>query len=965
MLNFKPSKLTLALLSSGLIALSAPTLAAEEAEAEKKNAEKEVEVEVIQVTGIRGALQKAQAIKMSSESIVEVISAEDIGKLPDTSVAESLARLPGITGERRNGRTSGLSVRGFNENYIGTSINGRELLGMGDNRGVVFDLYPTEFISNIVVYKTPEAGLMNQGIAGTIDLQTVSPLNTNEVFAVNARYEQNENDSINPDYDNNGQRLSLNYVDKFMDDTLGFSLVLANQETPRQEEQFRGWGYATVNTSKNDDGTFVNPRRAGDTVEVPDGTLIIGGQDSLIRSALLERSSVAAVLQYAPSDILNVQLDALYIDFKESDIKRGIEGGGAEWGVGSNYTVTGVENGVATSGYYDGFNEVIRNDAQTQKSELTSIGLNLDYVINDSWTAVVDFSYGEVTKDILDIETYSGTGRANSGAAQARSFENTAAGVVYSANPNIDLVNYTDASLVTLAGPQAWGGGMSSLPGPFFGTSDAQDGFENRPSFDETLYTARFEVDGAIEFSVFTGLNLGINYSDRSKTKINDGAFLTASTYGGTDIVPESLGNVTLPNGLGQIIAYDALSLYQNGFYTKTDAKLADTGRLGDSYATDETLITGFVKLDIETEIGSVLVSGNLGVQVVNVDQNSAGYDAIVGADGLVIKNAVSDGVSYTDVLPSLNLTFEVAEDQLIRTSIAKVQSRPRLDDMKVNRSVAFQFNDSNIVSDQVANSPWSANSGNARLRPLEANQFDLTYENYFADDGYFAVSFFYKDLVNWQRAAADVSDFTEFYIPSIHKTSGESDINGDGIVDNNDVVGPTLFTGGVSTLEDGLTGFVRGWELQASVPLRLVSDVLDGFGLVASATFIDGSLDVEDGENRVPGLSKESYSFTAYYEKNGFEARISGVKRSSFLTESRGLSLALENTSDDGVEQIDAQVSYDFDKAGIESLAGLTVSLQGQNLTDEPTVQSNGPGQIVRYQSFGASYLINVGYKF
>ncbi|MAG76686.1 MAG: TonB-dependent receptor, partial [Colwelliaceae bacterium] len=107
MLKFKPSKVTLALLSTGLMTVSAPMIAqAQEAAAEQ-------EVEVIEVRGIRGSLQRAQAIKMSENSIVEVLSAEDIGKLPDTSVAESVARLPGVTGERRNGRTSGLSVRGF------------------------------------------------------------------------------------------------------------------------------------------------------------------------------------------------------------------------------------------------------------------------------------------------------------------------------------------------------------------------------------------------------------------------------------------------------------------------------------------------------------------------------------------------------------------------------------------------------------------------------------------------------------------------------------------------------------------------------------------------------------------------------------------------------------------------------------------------------------------------------------
>ena len=156
MKNFKPNLIKAALISSGFAFGFAPSAFAQEATADAAGDD----TEVIQVTGIRGSLMRAQAIKMDNTSIVEVLSAEDIGKLPDTSVAESLARLPGLAGERRNGRTSGLSVRGFNENYVGTSLNGRELLGMGDNRGVEFDLYPTEIVSNILVYKTPEAGLI-------------------------------------------------------------------------------------------------------------------------------------------------------------------------------------------------------------------------------------------------------------------------------------------------------------------------------------------------------------------------------------------------------------------------------------------------------------------------------------------------------------------------------------------------------------------------------------------------------------------------------------------------------------------------------------------------------------------------------------------------------------------------------------------------------------------------------------
>ena len=118
---------------------------------------------------------------------------------------------------------------------------------MGDNRGVEFDLYPTEIVSNILVYKTPEAGLMTQGIGGTVDIQTVSPLSAQRTVAINGSYEKNQQDAGNPDFEDNGHRLSFNYVDQFANDKLGVALVIADMESPRQEQYFHGWGYAPAN----------------------------------------------------------------------------------------------------------------------------------------------------------------------------------------------------------------------------------------------------------------------------------------------------------------------------------------------------------------------------------------------------------------------------------------------------------------------------------------------------------------------------------------------------------------------------------------------------------------------------------------------------------------------------------------------------------------------------------------------
>lgn len=907
--------------------------------------------EVIQVTGIRGALQRAQAIKMEQTSIVEALSAEDIGKLPDTSVAESLARLPGLAGERRNGRTSGLSVRGFNENYVGTSLNGRELLGMGDNRGVEYDLYPSEIVSSILVYKTPEAGLLTQGIGGTVDLQTVSPLNADPTLTLNFNYEKNDEEQGNPDFDNDGHRLSLNFVDQFADDKLGVAIAIAEMESPRQENQFRGWGYAGVNTGSD--------RRAQDQVAVTDGAAVLGGHDSFTRSAMLERTSIAAVIEWAPSDDLKLQLDALYIDFEENDARRGVEEGGAEWGVGDQYTVTGFENGLVTSGFYDGFHSVVRNDVRQQKSELTTLGLNIEYALNDNWTLIGDLSTGEVDKEITDVESYSGVGRAgvDGRPLTARSWTMTSTGVLYSDHPTIPGVDLTNQSLITLAGPQAWGA-------PIIG-SDAQDGFVNAPLFDEELDSVRFEVNGVVEWGVFSKFTTGINYSDRSKTKINKGFYLTAPGYPGNDPIPDVLGVADLSFiGINGVLAYDSLSLFQSGYYTSTDAEPVDAGRLGDTYTVNEELLTLYTKLDIDTEIGGMFMRGNIGLQLVDSDQNSTGFSTFTGPDGLIDAVPVSGGDSYTDVLPTLNLSLEVADGQYVRMGMSKVMSRPRMDQMKPNNQASFQFNDDRIASTAIPNSPWSGNVGNPGLKPLEASQFDLAYENYFEDDAYFAVSFFYKELTNWHANVREVADFTDVYVPGYHADSEGN--------------APAIFQGLVDNTLDGREGFVRGWEFQTSLPFSHIHKSLDGFGMFLSATFMDGELDpftysplagveVTLPSEGVPGLSDETYSLTMYYENAGWEVRVSGTKRDAFQTETRGISLSLVGAEGQGGEQWDAQIGYDFSESGIEYLEGLRVTLQGQNLTNEDEIQfANGdPRQVTLYQSYGRNFLVGFNYSF
>src|SRR5690606_31101043 len=383
-------------------------------------------VEEVVVTGFRASLQSSISAKQQATSIVDAIYSEDIGKLPDTSIAESLARLPGLAGSRVDGRTTGISVRGFNENYVATTLNGREILGIGDNRGVEYDLYRSEIIAGAVVYKTPDATLVNQGLGGIVDLKTIRPLDNDRIIGINGSYEKKELGSSNPDYDDDGYRLALTFSDKFLDDTLGVAVTVASLESPSLEEQFRGWVYA----------------------EEADGTFVLGGHDSYVRSSLMERDTYSAVVQFQPNDQWSFTLDALYIDFTESKVFRGLEEGGPIWGGGAvSYTNSVIENGLVMAGETRGFHSGIRNDGEVKDGELKTFGFNAQYQLKDNWSLTLDVATGESSKEILNVESYSGVGRAGTatqGAPSARSYVLTSNGAIYGPHSTLTTPDYSD-----------------------------------------------------------------------------------------------------------------------------------------------------------------------------------------------------------------------------------------------------------------------------------------------------------------------------------------------------------------------------------------------------------------------------------------------------------------------------------------------------------------------------------------
>jgi iron complex outermembrane receptor protein len=224
------SALGAALLLCGTTAAHAQTAPATDAAAAEA-ADKD-----IVVTGFRAALRTATAKKKNSETVVESVSAEDIGKLPDNGIGESIARLPGISSQRNAGRANIISIRGFGPDFSSTTLNGRQQTTTNDSRAVEFDQYPSEILAGVDVYKTSEADHTAGGLVGSIDLRTIRPLDVGKrILAFGARGTYTGG-RLDPNSSNAGYRAYGTFVDKFADDRVGVALSVAYTDEPYQTD---------------------------------------------------------------------------------------------------------------------------------------------------------------------------------------------------------------------------------------------------------------------------------------------------------------------------------------------------------------------------------------------------------------------------------------------------------------------------------------------------------------------------------------------------------------------------------------------------------------------------------------------------------------------------------------------------------------------------------------------------------
>jgi iron complex outermembrane receptor protein len=607
----------------------------------------------------------------------------------------------------------------------------------------------------------------------------------------------------------------------------------------------------------------------------------------------------------------------------------------------------------------------VRWDENTRVDHLFSAGLNNDFRLAEHTHLLADLSYSTNKRDETDTELFGGYGCCGltvQGAIPNRTLD-SADRVI----PSDDFVqmtgfglDYADASHVALGDHASWGGNGS-------------DGHIKSPHIEERLasgdLTLRQDLEGTGIGNFFSSVEAGVDYTHRHKDKtVNELDLFLKNDRLQTLVDPRFL---TDPTSLGfasdiSVLGVQVDDLVDNGNYYDTRDLLGDPNHFDQSWDIKEGLLTFKAKATIDHDD----LHGNVGVQVVRQRQESTGLRINPLPDGIELVQA-DESASYTDVLPSLNLYYDLDRRNRIRFAAAKVMARPRMDDMRANLIPSFSGGvcENRDPATQepcgpgVVVNPWSASGGNPKLEPWRAKELDVGYEWYGGAASYFSVHGWYMWLDNYIYTQTIAADFTGLTPDPTELEKLQTTCPG--------CVISTI--GSLSAPANGQGGWIRGIEVSGAFEFGRLSRILDGFGATGSISYTDYKLKkvaTDQLANAVlPGFSKWVYDITGYYEKNGFQARASYRHRSKYEGEVIGLFSRLQPTLTQPDAQLDAQIGYTFQPGS--RFNGLGIVLQVGNVLNSPyrTYIPYGPNgdipMLERVEKYGRSWLLGASYHF
>ncbi|BFM12092.1 TonB-dependent receptor [Simiduia litorea] len=824
-------------------------------------------IEEVQVLGIRGSLKAAIDTKREANAVVDAISAEDVGKFPDKNVAESLSRITGVAVSREYGEGEKITVRGSGPSVNRTLLNGQTVASADwfildePGRSFNYTLLPSVLVSGLEVYKSPMASIDEGSIGGTVIVKTNRPLeldaNTVSV-AVEGQYSEKA-EQWDP-------QLSAQYSWKNEAESFGVLVSAVQQERSvlREGLEVLGW--------RGDDDGYLVPSHIG----------------AAKFEQQRDRTSLFLSAQFAPTEELSFTFNALNSEMEAKNQNQNF------LILPNNDRADVIANSGLTSG------------SVTQSSVEGTGDIFIDYInrISSTETESYDLSMDYET-EAFSIHGVIGQTKASGGTLRETSWEYTNSNADYTydlRSPGVTTDPLTTDAAAFGAG-WIWGG--------------------EKPTSDEETY-AQIDLDFPVEFGVVTNLKTGLKIREAERTQDRkvyswhgpdtidaslggsylDYVFATCPTLATCGLNDKGNVNIGAPMGgtLTQQIEQNRSAMEAMAFdsLNGVPADYAVSRELAQNWAVTEDITALYVQADFEAE----RYRGNLGLRYVETQQQSSGWEFSADSWGFYTLDRdwltpaqmewVSEDNDYSEVLPSLNVNYDLNDEMQLRFAAARVMARQNWNQL----SPYSTYGSLNQADPK-------GQMGNPQLKPMLADQFDVSYEWYYADASLLAVTFFHKDI--------------DSYLTSHVITEERYDVQTDSMV----AVDFTQPLNGQGGSTDG-------------VELSLQHD-FGGFGVQANYTYVDANADMArdiatPGSGLVEGASEHMYNLTGYYENDTFGARLMYNYRTEWY---KGLHFNGDELWNDSYGQWDLSASYNVTE-------NISLVAEAINLTDEEVVEYN-----------------------
>lgn len=944
----------------------------------------EGEVEVIQVSGIRGSLMRSMDVKRSSSGVVDAISAEELGKFPDTNLAEALQRITGVTISRSNGEGSQITVRGFGPEFNLVTLNGRQMPGTGFTRSFNLENLSSEGVNTLELHKTARAENPSGGLGATVNIITMKPLarpGQQASFSAKGIYDTSnvEGDDITPEF-------AGVYSNTFADDRFGFGVSFSHQERDFQQQAatIQGWVLQENGELPELDAANVVDNRTN----ITDAAFFPKDMNYSINDVQRERTNGQVTLQFRPVDEFTAT-----VDYTATRATTGTNTVG--WGIWNNFgaNINAYEldeNGTAVYADISGDDGSFTASRNTTRVDARSIGVNLDWIVNDDWHFKLDYhdSYNEIDNGYDEGLGSSGQVILGSNQLESKVYDFREGEI-----PQV-YVNWNNGTNEIL--PSEIDSNFSQfIYSP--GRSDIEqlqlDGTWYNSAFDIPLVKIDFGVarteQALTGFEAWSGLRGGPGFSPSFTEIFPDSMFVRNTTDDFLDAFDG--GGAGMNPGYYYTFDFDEAIARQLAFITgdvvgENNAYSIDPYFSGSPSVSNVEEITDsiYVQTEWEFELSDFYIQINAGVRYEETEVPSAAEVRVPTQVNWVAPSEwITDYESdlqlldftgeYSIALPMFDVKVDLTDDVVARFSWGKSITRAPIGLLQGGLS----FSGSPKIGAR------TASAGNTSLLPYLSDNLDLSFEWYYDEASYASLGLFRKSVKNYiayssvQETYEGIHDI--YQGPRWNEAVSALEADGvqatdsaiydyfvnNGYADENGVISPTsedpLIEWRVNqprNVEDKRT--VEGLEVAIQ---HTFGDT--GFGIGANATLVDGDVnydpyDLSSEQNPIVGIS-DSANFQVFYEKNGLSVKVTYAWRDQYLVGMGQAQGSEDNpaTQFDTYGQVDASINYDVNQH-------LTVFLEGVNINDE-TERGFGrfEEQFLFARQYGPRYTLGARYTF